>query len=206
MKTTNDHTQQKTQGRYAAECTRTVDETSPRQRHRHRYVRIPATPASTLDMIANPATCSSGSKAEPTRMLHPTFSQRFHVYRLHEQPPSLVDCCLTHLDYGFCGKSWQALNQGYRWLLLVFVLCIMRLLPWFLVDFSHLLKPYYCSCKPYALPALPLRFPLWLHPTRRFQNGRFYLHIHVVPRSASSAVHVQRPLDVPSNIRCAGRV
>ena len=35
----------------------------------------------------------------------------------------------------------------------------MRLLPRFLVDFSHLLKPYYCSCKPYALPALPLPFP-----------------------------------------------
>lgn len=104
-------------------------------------------------MIAKPAPV----RREATRVLHPTFFQRFHVHRLHEQPPSLADYCLTHLELQvLCGKKLASAQSGS--LLLVFVLCIMRLSPSFLVDFSHLLKPYYCSCKPYALPALPLPF------------------------------------------------
>ena len=155
-------------------------------------------------MIAKPAPVRREARRSPPVCCIPHSSQRFHVHRLHEQPPSLAHCCLTHLGLQVLWKKLASAQSGS--LLLVFVLCIMRLSPSFLVDFSHLLKPYYCSCKPYALPALPLPFFPLVASTRTFQNGRFYLQIHVVPRSTSSAVHVQRPLDVPSNIRCAGRV
>lgn len=107
-------------------------------------------------MIAKPAPVRREARRSPPVCCIPHSSQRFHVHRLHEQPPSLADCCLTHLGLQVLWKKLASAQSGS--LLLVFVLCIMRLSPSFLVDFSHLLKPYYCSCKPYALPPLPLPF------------------------------------------------
>ena len=45
--------------------------------------------------------------------------------------------------------------------------------------------------------SLPLHSPRWLHLARLFQDGNFQLDDHDVRRSASSPMHVQRPLDLP---------
>ena len=90
------------------------------------------------------------------------------------------------------GKSWQndqseALTAGFS--ASQSAACTPRPGP---IDFSHLLEPYYCSCKPSAPPSFRCHSSPLITSIRlgRFKNDRFYLDIHLVPRRTSSSVHL----------------
>ena len=131
-----------------------------------------------------------------TRILHiwpPCSSARFlhTAYRSHEQ--WLLDCIMLIdiLRLSMFGKSWQnvqseAFAAGFS--AGQFASCRPR--PGS-IDFSHLLEPYYCSCKPSAPPSFRCHSSPLITSIRlgRFKSDRFYVDIHLVPRRTSSSLH-----------------